>query len=47
MLKSKGPNLITDLDPALLVSYIGRRLFSRKLTDFSGGNVSIRVGDEI
>lgn len=47
MLKSKGPNLITDLDPAHLVSYIGKMLFSRKLTDLAGGNVSIRAGDEI
>ena len=39
--------MIGDLDPPHLVSYIGKMLFSRKLTDFAGGNVSIRVNDLI
>ena len=39
--------MITDLDPAHLLSYIGKMLFSRKLTDFAGGNISIRVGEFI
>jgi len=36
-----------NLEPAALVAYIGKMMFSRKLTDFAGGNVSLRVGDDI
>lgn len=29
------------------IAYVGRMLFERRLTDFSGGNVSMRHGDRI
>jgi L-fuculose-phosphate aldolase len=32
-----------DLTPQELISYIGKCLFDRKLTDYCGGNISMRV----
>lgn len=37
----------TEKTPAELVAYIGRLMFERKLTDISGGNVSLRAGETI
>jgi L-fuculose-phosphate aldolase len=31
--------------PAEQIAYVGRLLFERRLTDFCGGNISMRVGD--
>jgi len=36
-----------DMTPQETIAYIGRMLFERRLTDFAGGNISLRVGDEI
>lgn len=33
--------------PEELVAYVGRRLFERRLTDMSGGNISLREGGQI
>lgn len=33
--------------PQETIAYVGRMLFERRLTDFSGGNISMRVGDEL
>lgn len=39
--------MVTNRTPAELVAYIGRLMFERKLTDISGGNVSLRAGEVI
>jgi L-fuculose-phosphate aldolase len=33
--------------PQETLAYVGRLLFERRLADFAGGNISLRVGDEI
>ena len=33
--------------PSELVAYVGRRMFERRLTDMSGGNVSLREGQQM
>ncbi len=33
--------------PQETLAYVGRLLFERRLADFAGGNLSLRVGDEI
>jgi L-fuculose-phosphate aldolase len=35
----------SDLTPAEKIAYVGRLLIQRRLTDFCGGNISMRVGD--
>lgn len=35
------------MSPAEEVAYVARRMFERRLTDISGGNVSVRDGDQI
>ena len=36
-----------NIAPQKLLSYVGRMLFERRLTDFAGGNISIRVDNTI
>lgn len=36
-----------DMTPQETIVYIGRMLFERRLTDFAGGNISMRVGEEV
>lgn len=33
--------------PEEIIAYVGRMLFERRLTDLAGGNISMRVGNEI
>lgn len=33
--------------PAEKIAYVGRLMFERRLTDLAGGNISLRVGEEI
>jgi ribulose-5-phosphate 4-epimerase/fuculose-1-phosphate aldolase len=40
------PNL-NNSSPQEVLAYIGRMLFERRLTDFAGGNISLRVEDTI
>lgn len=37
----------SDLAPAEKIAYVGRLLIQRRLTDFCGGNISMRVGDQV
>lgn len=38
---------IENSSPRDLLAYVGRMLFERRLTDFAGGNISLRVDDTI
>lgn len=38
---------IKNASPRELLAYVGRMLFERRLTDFAGGNISMRVEDAI
>jgi len=40
-------NIYLDASPEEQIAYVGRMLFERRLTDFAGGNISLRVGDDI
>jgi L-fuculose-phosphate aldolase len=37
----------SDLTPAEKIAYVGRLLIQRRLTDFCGGNISMRQGEQV
>jgi L-fuculose-phosphate aldolase len=39
--------LSKDAPPEEILAYVGRMMFERRLTDFAGGNISMRLGDTI
>lgn len=41
-MKPKG-----ELSPAEKIAYVGKLLFQRRLTDFCGGNISLRQGERV
>jgi L-fuculose-phosphate aldolase len=38
---------MSDMSPEEKISYVGRLLLERRLTDFCGGNISMRVDDRV
>jgi L-fuculose-phosphate aldolase len=38
---------MSEMSPQERVSYVGRLLFERRLTDLCGGNISMRVDDQV
>jgi L-fuculose-phosphate aldolase len=37
----------TEMSPAEKIAYVGRLLVQKRLTDFCGGNISVRQGDQV